>query len=181
MSGSYCCRCVTRKLSRKLLPLPVAPSTSVWPTSSTCRLYAVRRLRRRLEHRQRRRVPDVGSIGSPAVEREQEAQVRQVRLEQRQPAQVVGAVAGNDAEPGVQQVVALLEGAAVVGGEHLHGLGRGGLQGAPVRAVQDQRERAAPKKWPFTSISVSASPSCRTVAPAESSTSISSGRVSDDT
>ena len=35
-----------------------------------------------------------------------------------------------------------------------------------------------PKKWPFTSSSVSASPNCRTVAPAESSTSISSGRVS---
>ena len=51
VSGSYFCACVTRKFSRKLLPLPVAPSTSVCPTSCTCRLN-VRRLVRRLEHRQ---------------------------------------------------------------------------------------------------------------------------------
>src|SRR5438046_1329190 len=29
VSGSYFCACNTRKLSRKLFPLPVAPSTSV--------------------------------------------------------------------------------------------------------------------------------------------------------
>ena len=29
VSGSYFCACVTRKFRRKLLPLPVAPSTSV--------------------------------------------------------------------------------------------------------------------------------------------------------
>ena len=39
----------------------------------------------------------------------------------------------------------------------------------------------SPKKWPLTSISVRASPSCLTVALALSSTSISSGRVSGET
>ena len=33
LTASYFCACVIRKFSRKLLPLPVAPRTSVWPTS----------------------------------------------------------------------------------------------------------------------------------------------------
>src|SRR6478609_5737414 len=53
------------------------------------------------------------------VEREQEAHIRSVRLEDGESAQIVSAVPGHDAQPGVQQVVRLLEQAAVVDGHRL--------------------------------------------------------------
>ena len=118
------------------------------------------------------------SNGEPAcalIDAEQEAQVRGMRFEQRQPPQVVRAVARHDAQPGIQQVVGLVEERAVVGRKHLHrlrplaGPAPGGLRCAG-RASSEHR----PNTWPFTSISVSASPSCFTVAVADSSTSISS-------
>ena len=101
----------------------------------------VRRPVRRLEDRQRF-LPEVRADGIAVIEREQEAQVGDVRFEQREASQVVRAVAGHDAQPGVQQVVGLLEEAAVVHGHRLHGFGRLVLQRARVGAVQHQRQRA---------------------------------------
>ena len=115
------------------------------------------------------------------VEREQEAQVRQVRFEQRQPSKIVRAVAGDDAEPGIEQVVGLLEEAAVVHGQRLHRLGGLLLSARGSVAVQDQRQRALAEEVAVDFELREASPSWRTVALAESSTSISSGRVSGDT
>ena len=84
--------------------------------------------------------------GFPVIEREQEAQVGEVRLEQRQPPKVVGAVPGNDAQPRVEQVVGLLEEAAVVNGHRLHRLGRLVLECPRVRAVQHECEGATPEE-----------------------------------
>ena len=70
----------------------------------------------RLEDGQRSRRED-GADRLAVIEREQEAQIGDVRFEQREPAEVVGAVAGNDREPGVEQVVGLLEQAAIVDGQ----------------------------------------------------------------
>ena len=105
----------------------------------------VRRLVRRLEDRQRF-LSKVRADGVAVIEREQEAQVREVRLEQREPPKVVRAVARDDAQPGVQQVVGLLEEAAVVDGHRLHRLGGLLLQRARIRAVQHERQRAPPEE-----------------------------------
>ncbi len=63
-------------------------------------------------------------------------------LEDREPPQVVRTVAGNDGQPRVQQVVGLLEQAAVVDGHRLHRLGGLMLEGTRVHAVQHQGEGA---------------------------------------
>ena len=141
----------------------------------------IRCLVARLEDGERLGV-QMGAARLAAIEREQKAQIRVVRFEERQPPEVVGAVARHDAQPGVEQVVRLLDERAVVRGHHLDGFGRRSLQsfGSPGRRGPAVSEHS-PKKWPFTSISVIASPSCRTVALALSSTSISSGRVSGET
>ena len=84
-------------------------------------------------------LPEVRTDRIAVIEREQEAQVRDIRFEQREPPQVVRAVARHDAQPGVQQVVGLLEEAAVVDGHRLHRLGRLVLQRTGVGAVQHER------------------------------------------
>ena len=53
MRGSYLSASTSRKFRVKLLPDPVAPRISVWPTSPREQVVAVRRAPRRLEHRQR--------------------------------------------------------------------------------------------------------------------------------
>ena len=105
----------------------------------------VRRVMRGLEDRQGV-TAEMRADPFAAVQREQEAEVRGVGLEQRQAAQVVGAVAGHDAQPGVQQVVGLLEQAAVVHRDHLHRLGRLVLQLAAIVAVQDERQGTGAKE-----------------------------------
>ena len=181
MSGSYFCACVTRKFSRKLLPLPVAPSTSVCPTSCDVQVEGVRRVVRRLEDRER--LPaQMRADRLARVEREQEAQVGDVRLEQREPAQVVRAVAGHDARArrsaGCRSPRRALPSCAARPSSPRRPGAAGPARPAPCSTSVSEQ---LPKKWPLTSSSVSASPSWRTVALAESSTSISSGRVSGDT
>ena len=135
---------------------------------------------RRLEDGQRL-LPKVRAHGVAVIEREQEAQVREVRFEQREAPKVVRAVAGDDAQPGVQQVVGLLEETAVVNGHGLHGLGGLMLQRAGSVSVQHQRERALAEEVPVDLQLRQRVAELLTVALAESSTSISSGRVSGDT
>ena len=85
-----------RKLSRKLLPLPVAPRTRVWPDVLHVQVEGVRRPVRRLERRQR--LPaQMGTHRLAVIEREQKTQIGEIRLEQRQPPEVVRAVAWDDA------------------------------------------------------------------------------------
>ena len=81
-------------------------------------------------------------------------------------------------EPGVQQVVGLVEERPVVGGEHLHRLGGLVLEGAGVVAVQHERQRALAEE-----VAVDLQLGQRVAELAHgrrrgSSTSISSGRVS---
>ena len=63
-------------------------------------------------------------------------------LEHREPAEVAGTVAWNDAQPGVQQVVGLVDEGAVVQAQRLGGLRRLMLDSPKVVAVQDERQRA---------------------------------------
>ena len=93
----------------------------------------------------------------------------------------MGAVAGHDGRPRVEQVVGLEMEAAVVGGQHLEGLGRRAVQCAAVVAEQHEGQRTLAEEMARRPRARSARP--RAVgrsAPALSSTSISSGRVSDD-
>src|SRR5439155_5618943 len=73
----------------------------------------------------RQRFPiEVAALRLAAIQREQEAQVRAVRLQKRQATQVVSAVAWHDAEPSVQKVVGFLDENAIVSRDHLDRLGR---------------------------------------------------------
>src|ERR1700704_1067134 len=78
----------------------------------------VRRVMRGLEYRECL-AAEVAAGTLARVEREQEAHVRSVRLQDSESAQIVSAIPGHDAQPGVQQVVRLLEQAAVVDGHRL--------------------------------------------------------------
>ena len=101
----------------------------------------VRRPVRRLEHGQRL-PPQMGAHRLAVIEREQEAQIGEIRFEQREPPEIVRAVAGDDGQPGVEQVVGLFEETPVVDGHRLHGLGRLVLNRSRVGPVQDERQRA---------------------------------------
>ena len=79
--------------------------------------------------------------GLSGVQREQEAQIRQIRFEKREAPQVVGGVSRHDAQPRIEEVITLVEHAPVMSREHLHRLCRRGLERSRLRAVQDQRER----------------------------------------
>ena len=107
----------------------------------------VRRLVLGLQDRQGLRV-QVRTARLAGVQGEEEAQVGIVRFEQRQTTEVVRTVAGDDGEPGVQEVVRLVDERAVMAGQHLDGLGGRPLEGARVLAEEDQRERAVAEEVP---------------------------------
>ena len=86
--------------------------------------------------------PEMRTDRIAVIEREQEAQVREIRFEECESSEIMCAVARNDAQPGVQQVVRLLEEATVVNGHRLHRLGRLVLERTGVGVVQHERERA---------------------------------------
>ena len=138
----------------------------------------VRRLVRRLEDGQRLAL-EVGAHAFALIEREQEAQIRGIRFQQRQPPQVVRAVPRDDAQPGVQQVVGLLEDGAVVDGNAFLASAACCWRARASCAVQDQRQRTLPEEVPVDlrlGQRVAELPDRGAVA--ESSTSISSGLVS---
>src|SRR3954468_6742248 len=105
------------------------------------RVQRVRRVVRGLEYGERLPLK-VTAPSLARVEREQKAEIGDVRLEQGQSSQVVGAVSGDDAQPGVQEVVRFFEQNAVVDGNRLLCLGGLLLQGARIVAVQDERDGA---------------------------------------
>ena len=72
------------------------------------------------------------------MQREQQAEVSKVRLQHRLPAQVVVIVPGNDRQPGVEQVVALIVEGGVVPSEQLQARGNG-LLDAPCVTVVERR------------------------------------------
>ena len=97
----------------------------------------VRRVVRRLEDRQRLSL-EVCAHSFALIEREHEAQIRRIRFQQRQTAQVVSAVPRDDAQPGVQKVVGLVEHSAVVDSEWPSWLRRPAVEG------HARRSRAGP-------------------------------------
>ena len=100
---------------------------------------------RRLEHRQRL-LSKVRADGVAVIEREQEAQVRQVRFEQREASKIVRAVPRDDAQPRVEEVVGLLEEAAVVDRHRLHRLSGLVLERARIRPVQHERRASSARR-----------------------------------
>ncbi len=78
----------------------------------------VRRAMRGLEDRQRL-PPQMHALTLTLIEREHEAQIRGIRLQERQPSHIVCAVSRDDAQPGVQEIVRLVEQQTVVDGERL--------------------------------------------------------------
>jgi hypothetical protein len=73
---------------------------------------------------------------------EHEAQICRVGLEQRQAPEVVGAISRNDAQPGVQQVVGLIEDGAIMNGDCLGRFGGLLLEDSSFGTMQHQRQRA---------------------------------------
>ena len=70
------------------------------------------------------------------IDCEDEAQVGRIRLQQRQPPEVVRTVARNDTEPPIQQVVRLFEHGAIVNCNGLAGLCGLLLEGTRIGPVQ---------------------------------------------
>ena len=106
----------------------------------------VRRLVPRFEHGERLAAAE-GRRGPLAlVETEEKAEIGAVRLQQGEAPQVVRAVAGHDGRPGVEQVIALEMEAAVVGGEHLEGLGGRAVLRAAIVAEQHEGQRTLAKE-----------------------------------
>ena len=92
----------------RLAATPSRPGPATWPDVVVMQVPEVRRLVLGLEDRQALAAAEVRARPRARVQREQEAQIRDVRVQQRQAAQIVGAVAGHDREPGIQEVVTLL-------------------------------------------------------------------------
>src|SRR5688572_8657629 len=88
----------------------------------------------------------VWAHGVAVIERKQETQIREIGFEDREAPKIVRAVSRDDAQPGVEQVVGLLEKAPVVDGHGFHGLGGLMLQRAWVRTVQNECEGAPPEE-----------------------------------
>ena len=90
VTGSYFCACVRMKFSRNDFPAPVAPCTSVCPTSSYVQVPEVRRLVLGLEDRQALAAAEVraGAL-RPCRSVNRKLRSATVRVEQRQAPQVV--------------------------------------------------------------------------------------------
>jgi hypothetical protein len=80
------------------------------------------------------------------IVRKKKAQVRAIRFQERDAPHVVRSVSRDDAQPGVEQVVALLEEVPIVDRESLHHFGRLTLEHSVVLAIRDERERAQAKE-----------------------------------
>ena len=77
----------------------------------------------------------MGAHRLAVIEREQEAQIGEIRFEDGEPAEIVSTVARNNRQPGIQQVVGLFEEAPIVHGHRLHRFGRLVLNRFRVRSV----------------------------------------------
>ena len=176
VSGSYFCACVTRKFRRKLLPLPGRAQDERVADVLDVQVEGVRRVVRRLEDRERL-APQMRADRSPWSSVNRKLRSATLVSSSASRRRLWAPLPGHDAEPRVQQVVGLLEEAAVVCGHRLHRLGRLVLKRAPVRRRAARASASTAEEVAVAPPSRSGSPSWRTVAPAESSTSISSGWV----
>ena len=86
-----------------------------------------------------------GGIANPltAIEREEQTEISDIRFQQREPPQVMCAVPGHDAQPGIEEVVRFVEQAPIVHRHRLHGFGGLVLQRTTVFTMQHERQRAA--------------------------------------
>src|SRR5690242_15879008 len=99
----------------------------------------VRRTMRGLENRQTFRAKvRVDRISHARREKERKIRVR--RAEHPELTEVVHVVARDDREPGVQRVVALLDNAGIVNGEHLEAVSGRALYGRQTVAMQHDGE-----------------------------------------
>ena len=131
-----------QEVQQEALPAPCGSEHERVPDVLDMQVEGVWCVVRRLEDRERF-LAQVRTDPFALVAREQEAHVRKVRFEQRDPSQVVRAVPRHDAQPGIEQVVGLFEQTPVV---HRHGLHRFGglvLQDPRVLPVEGERQRAA--------------------------------------
>src|SRR5438034_4737218 len=92
-----------------------------------------------LQHRQRLMIQMATPRLTP-VDREEEAEVCVVRFEDGQSPKVMSTVAGNDAEPRIQQVVRLFEQCSVVRRHYLDCFGSHLLQGLGVSIKEDEHK-----------------------------------------
>src|SRR5262249_37362235 len=100
----------------------------------------IRRVVRGLEYRECL-ATEVAADALARVEREQKAQIRGIGLQNGESAQVVSAVSRDDAQPGVEKVVRLLEQTAVVHSHRLLGFGRLVLECTRIFAVHNHGQR----------------------------------------
>src|SRR3954470_17293320 len=84
------------------------------------------------------------------MNRKQERNVRIVRVEQEQFAQIVPVVARHDGEVGVELVVGLREETAVGASEDPHHIGEDPIQSLLVACIEDDSERELPKCLPIS-------------------------------
>ena len=108
----------------------------------------VRRLMIGLEDRQTLAAAEVRAGAVPGVQGEQEAQVRDVGIEEREAPQIVRRIAGHDREPGVQEVVTLLVECSVVPGKGFHALRDAPIEPVRVAVVDHDRQRAVAEEMP---------------------------------
>src|SRR5262249_12560550 len=83
--------------------------------------------------------PEMSVLGLSSLERKEKGEIRIVGIEEPQPAQVVGVVAGQNREPRVQLVVALFNELGVVRGEDFETLGDGALKAGTIAVIEHDR------------------------------------------
>ena len=113
------------------LPRPRRPGHQRVPDIVDVQVPEIRRLMGGLKDREILAAVEVRARPLAGVEREEEAEVGDVRVEERQPPQIVRAVAGKDRQPGVQEVVRFVVQGTVVRGKRL-----GALRHAPIEPLR---------------------------------------------
>src|SRR5438132_12522862 len=101
----------------------------------------------RIENRQGL-TSEMSALRTPTIEREQKAQIRAVGLQQRQTPEIVRTITWHDTEPGVQQVVGLIDKRAVMRSQHLDGFSSCAFDGAGLVVVEHEGERALAEEVP---------------------------------
>ena len=134
-----------QEVERKALPHARCPEDERVADVVDVQVEGVRDVVGRLEDGQRRLV-QVRTDPFAGIRREQEAEIRQIGFQQRQATHVVRAVAGDDTEPGIEQVIALVEQHPVMDGKDLHRFRRLMVQRARIQIVQHERQRRVPKE-----------------------------------
>ena len=125
-------------MSKNDLPLPGRAEHQRVPHVLDVQVEVVRRALRRVEHRERFASEVRVGLGA-GVLREQQREVGVVRVQQMHRPDVVGAVARQDGQPGVEQVVALVGHLRIVRGEGLETGAHAALERRPGRGRRARR------------------------------------------